>query len=439
MTTPNTKRCPSCKTEKPATVEHFARNRGRPDGLNGECKLCSNKRGEKIRQKNLARNTPVDPFSRPTPPAATPPDFFDGFVKVSHEPAPAPTIQIDPLESARTNAATERAKRDLKSEHRALIGEVDRLNAEIDAMKAAVAAPSIIVYEKASWERGDAIPCALASDWHIEEPVTASDVHSLNEYNLEIARKRAVFFFQNFLRLADIMARDSHVRAIWIGFLGDFFSGFIHEELVATNLLAPGDAAKEVVGMLTSGIEFLLRESNYQILGDCLAGNHGRMTKQMWHGDPTGTSLESFMYHTVAARFHGNPRVQLNVADRAMVYRDFFERFRMRLIHGYEVKYGGGVGGITIPLNKALAQWDRPIQASLTALGHFHQRLSGPNYEINGSLIGYNTFAQAIKAGYEDPQQSFFLVHARKGGTRAITAPIWLDADHKSELKVSES
>ena len=35
--------CSKCKQAKPATPEHFARNRTKPDGLQGECKPCRKK------------------------------------------------------------------------------------------------------------------------------------------------------------------------------------------------------------------------------------------------------------------------------------------------------------------------------------------------------------------------------------------------------------
>jgi hypothetical protein len=208
--------------------------------------------------------------------------------------------------------------------------------------------------------------------------------------------------------------------------LGDFFSGYIHEELATNNLLAPAAAAEFVKDVLASGIDFWLRESSFKVEVDALPGNHGRMTKQMHFGDPTGTSLETFMYAALADRYLSNPRVEIRVARQAMVYRNFFESFKLRLIHGYEVKYGGGVGGITIPVNKAIAAWDIGIKASQTVLGHFHQLFFAPRFVVNGSAIGYNNFAQAIKASFEDPQQAFFLIHARGGGERAGCDPIWL-------------
>lgn len=335
------------------------------------------------------------------------------------------------LEAAQEAHQTAKAARDLRAEHKALFEETARQRALIEQLTRMQTAPEILVYKQPAWERSDAIACAVASDWHVEEPVDPEAVHGLNSYNLDVAKSRAEKFFVNWLRLTDIFAKDSKITTMFLAALGDFFSGWIHEELLASSLLAPGDAANFVKGLLASGIDFLLRESSYVLEGEMIPGNHGRMTRQMHFSDPTGTSLETFMYSALADRYKDNPRVRLNVSGHAMRYRRFYETFNVRLIHGYEVKYGGGVGGITIPLRKAIAQWNTPIQANLTLLGHFHQFFDGGDFLVNGSLIGYNTFAQAIKAQYEEARQAFFLIHARNGGQKSVVAPIWLDDAHK--------
>lgn len=45
--------------------------------------------------------------------------------------------------------------------------------------------------------------------------------------------------------------------------------------------------------------------------------------------------------------------------------------------HGHAVKYAGGVGGITISMNKAVAQWNRTRVADIYCCGHFHQVFDG--------------------------------------------------------------
>jgi hypothetical protein len=446
------KHCKKCDKTKP--LSEFHRNTGNADGLQTSCKICQGEAQRRNRARNRSRNATAS--ASPAPPPV--PEEFEIVVEepalealrcapLDDEPTTAddrkaiaeakadsssPPSPADPLASAYQAVAEQTAKRDLKREHGALVEENTRLKAELDEVRRANRPPEVIVYRQPAWERSDAVSCAIASDWHVDEPVEGEAVHGLNEYSLEIARARSEHFFKNWLRLTDILARESKITTMFLAALGDTFSGWIHEELLATTQLAPGDAARFVKGLFISGIEYILRESSYTIEGVMIPGNHGRMTHKVHLGDPTGTSLETVMYEGIADRFHGNPRVRLEVSDHAMRYRRFFERFNLRLIHGYEVKYGGGIGGITIPIRKALAQWNSAVRADLTVMGHFHQFLDGGDFLVNGSLIGYNAFAQAIKASYEEARQAFFLIDARKGGQKSIVAPIWLDDAHKA-------
>ncbi len=420
------KTCTGCGTEK--QPDKFGRDASKADGLETRCRDCRSaaKRAARLKKRQVKEAAAHEEYMAAR--AAAHEEYMAAWAAASHEEAmaEASTPPVDPAETARAAFAESATKRDLRREHTALLKE----NAELRAREAAIAemrkAPEILVYKQAPWARCDALAVAVASDWHIDEPVVSAAVHGLNEYNLDIAKERSRLFFQNLLKLTNGVARDSKVSTVFLAALGDFFSGHIHEELKHSTLLAPGEAARFAAGLLCSGIDFLLANSEFNIEGEMIPGNHGRMTHQMWFSNPAGTSLETVMYHLVAGRYDGNPRVRLHVSEHAMVYRQVFEKFTMRLLHGYEIKYGGGVGGITIPLNKAIAQWDIAKRADLTVVGHFHQFFDGGNFFVNDSLIGYNTYAQAIKAKFGQPRQGFFLVHARHGGEKALTAPIWV-------------
>ncbi len=136
------------------------------------------------------------------------------------------------------------------------------------------------------------------------------------------------------------------------------------------------------------------------------------------------------MYAALMRKYEGNPRFHFRNAPAKMLYRRYFEKFNMRLIHGDDIKFGGGVGGITIPIRKKLAAWDKACRADLTVMGHFHQLINGGDFIVNGSLIGYNEFAQAIGASPEEARQAFFLISARNGGELSVNAPIWLNSSH---------
>ena len=129
------------------------------------------------------------------------------------------------------------------------------------------------------------------------------------------------------------------------------------------------------------------------------------------------------MYCNIASHYKGEKRVVVQAHRGQHSYLDVLG-YTMRFMHGHQVRYGGGVGGIHIPLNKALAQWDKIERADYTVAGHFHQLVSGANYVMNGSLCGYNSFALSIKASYERPQQALFLIDKKYG--RTVLAPVFV-------------
>ena len=129
------------------------------------------------------------------------------------------------------------------------------------------------------------------------------------------------------------------------------------------------------------------------------------------------------MYQSLAGHFRNEKRVKILIAEGSHSYIDVYGR-NIRFLHGHDVKFNGGSGGLTIPLNKAIGQWDKARPAFLTCLGHFHQKFDGGNFLVNGSLIGYNSFALSIKASAERAMQTFALIDRDHGKT--IVAPILL-------------
>lgn len=255
---------------------------------------------------------------------------------------------------------------------------------------------------------------ALASDWHIEETVVSNTVNGLNAFNLGIAKKRAEHFFQVTLRLVEIerMNTPIHNLVLWLG--GDFITGSIHEENLETCSLRPVEAACRALEYLQSGIDFLLENSDLNLVIPTSIGNHSRITHKVRSATELGNSLELFVYNALAARYAGNKRVKVIVSPSYHTYIVVYGKV-IRFHHGHAVKYNGGVGGLTIPMNKAIAQWDKSRQADLTCSGHYHQCFYGGNFVANGSLIGFNPFAIRIKASFEKPKQAFFVLNQKYG------------------------
>lgn len=279
-----------------------------------------------------------------------------------------------------------------------------------------------IAKSQSSGGKSEATAFLIASDWHMEEEVKKEKVNGLNEYNLEIASKRAEYFFKNGLKLVNIAARDVSIKEVVVALLGDFGSGNIHEELLEICLLQPMDAILFIQKHIIAGLEYMLANSSYNITVPCIVGNHMRITEKVHHSTEQENSLEYYMYKNIAQYFAKEKRITFIIPNSDDCYLPVYG-YTIRFVHGHQFKFAGGVGGVTIPLIKWLNIQNGNIKADYTCIAHWHQYFSGKNFMCNGSGIGFNCYGK--KFGYEPPRQGFFLIDSRFG--RTIEAPILLE------------
>ncbi len=340
----------------------------------------------------------------------------------------APTPPQTPAEVLAENRIITRQRTEitnLKLAYKESLATIEQLEVQqgiVNQMHANVDAFEIPQYRTNHENEGTIV--VVASDWHVEEAV-GPEVGGLNTYSLEIAHTRAVRFFQATARLTQLLQQDIAIPTIVLALLGDFISGAIHDEVAELAEVAPMHAIVTAQNMIISGIEYLLKTTSCNLVIPCHSGNHARTTKQTHFSAENGHSLEYLMYLHLQAYFRAEPRITFLVSVPYHSYMNIYGT-TVRFHHGHAVKYNGGVGGLTIPVNKAIAQWNRAKKADLDVFGHFHQRFDGGNFIANGSLIGYNGFAVAIKASYEPPAQQMFLMD-RKRQCKTCVWPILMN------------
>jgi|GEM_PF-596966 len=262
------------------------------------------------------------------------------------------------------------------------------------------------------------------SDWHIEETVHYHSVNGLNEFNLGIAEKRINCLMHDTGRMVDMIKVPYKTKKIIIHLGGDFITGDIHDDLMESNSLMPTEAIIEVQNRIAGAIDYILANTGLPIEIVSSTGNHGRMTKQQRISTELGHSLEQYMYYVLEQHYKSNKMVTFHAQRSYHTILDIYGTIT-RFHHGHFMRYGGGVGGPTIPINKAIAAWNRSIRADLDVFGHFHQSLIGKGFILNGCLIGYNPYAVSIKAEYEPPSQNLFVIDSKRG--RTLYTPIILE------------
>jgi hypothetical protein len=269
--------------------------------------------------------------------------------------------------------------------------------------------------------KGEAAAVAVASDWHVEEVVKSESVNGLNEFNLQIAEKRIAKFFDGILKLTAIERAGIDIKTLVLVLGGDLMTGYIHEELQESNELSPVQTVIWLRDRILAGLQRLEAEGAFErIVIPCCYGNHGRTTRKPRHATGAANSFEWLLYQILAKHA---PQFEWHVAESYHTYLEVYGKV-LRIHHGDGLQYQGGIGGLTIPVEKAIANWNKGIVAHVDLFGHWHTQQQNPKWCSNGSLIGYNAFSVAIKAPFEPPQQTYFLLDSKRG--RTGTWPIFV-------------
>lgn len=300
------------------------------------------------------------------------------------------------------------------------MSEIMRLRDDLETMVAVKDAVQTYTIKPSKGTGGEAVAVVVASDWHVEENVKPETVNNTNDYTMSIAKRRSEKFFQHTLQLIEKEQHAVKIETLVLALIGDFFSGNIHDELMETCEVAPQDAMLFAQNLIASGIEFLLANSKLKLLIPCCVGNHSRMTKKVHVSTEHGNSLEWAMYNFLTKYFSKEKRVTFVLSRSYHNYIDIFG-YVIRFHHGHAIQSGGGVGGLTIPVLKAIAKWDNDTKAYLDVFGHFHQLMHNAKFVINGSLIGDSPYGKRL--GFTGrPEQAFFLIDKKRGKT--VSCPI---------------
>lgn len=335
-----------------------------------------------------------------------------GLKEEGHEALPADEkVKYDMKERRLTES-----KRDTERKYKTLQDEIARLTSENEAMLSLSAPPKTFsINPIVSNGGGEATCVVVASDWHIEETVKSSEVNGLNEYTLEIARERAEKFFQVALHLRNLEAKNTPVQTMVLALLGDFITGNLDLQrgMPGNCSLEPAVAAYEAMNILASGIDFLLVNSDLNLVIPCHSGNHPRITKKSAHGEnESGNSLEYMVYAFLAQKYKDNERVKFLISKSYTSYLDVYG-VTLRFHHGHRIRFQGGVGGLTIPAAKYIMRANVGKRAQYDVFGHHHQKQMGPNFICNGSMIGYSAYAHDEGFPFEPPSQTYFLINKR--------------------------
>lgn len=321
---------------------------------------------------------------------------------------------------------TRQEMRDLQLEKERLLGHVSSLQEQLDtALEIRDIEPQSQITHTATGDRSAAVPILMCTDWHCGAVVKPETVNHLNEYNVDIFHERAEALFRNALRVVNMLRSTCDVRQMVVFLGGDLIDNWLHPEQIQLQELSPTQQLIECEKAVVQGLDYLVRHGDLErIVVPCCYGNHGRTTPKMQADNAHATSYEWLMYQSLRRHFRHQDSIEWCISDGNVLYLDVLAR-KLRFTHGDAIRYGGGVGGISVPLQKWLYRQDVGIRADHTFMGHFHTLTHGPNWTVNGSLIGPTAYGLKLGFAPERPQQGMRVIDSERGFT--INAPILTD------------
>lgn len=321
------------------------------------------------------------------------------------------------------NDAEKRRLRDelagLKKQYSAALAEIEKQKASVQTLvKLSGVKPKRISVRRASKGRPPATAILLCSDWHVEELVKPETCRGLNSFDLGVADHRIAELAKRATRLIEHERGLADVQRIVVCAMGDFISNHIHEDTAELAQLAPL-AATRWAGERLSGVIGAMAQVAPVLVATC-TGNHGRSTMKPRIATENEHSYEQHLYLTLAAQ-ESRPNVSWQVGAGYHNLVDL-DGFLLRVHHGHALSYGGGVGGLTIPVLKAITSWNHAQKADLDVFGHWHQHLYIPRrFVANASLIGHNAYADRIKAEFQPPSQTLIILdHSHNRITKVL-------------------
>jgi len=307
----------------------------------------------------------------------------------------------------------EKANKDLRLK----VGAQKELASELGAAVRAADPFPRYSYAKPQVSKSPVVPAIMLSDWHVGEVIQKDEMEGFNEFNYQIAEDRIFGIVASFLNWVEVQRKIYNISTVSVLGLGDWVSGNIHAELLATNEFPlPVQTAK--AGLLLG--EVLVRLSahfdavNVDEVG---ADNHGRLQPKP-QAKQKSTNSMSFLVHTIANQYsakQGNIHVT-EAAGIKMVTEIAKHSFLME--HGDTVKAYMGIPYYGMNRERgreAMKRMGTDKAFNYMALGHWHvPGFVEGSVIVNGSLSGTSEFDHSV-GRHSEPCQVAFMVHPKHG------------------------
>jgi len=255
------------------------------------------------------------------------------------------------------------------------------------------------------------------SDWHIGEVVKTSETGGFNRFNWAIAQSRIHNIVRDFCEWVDVQRNFYRIDKCAVFGEGDYVSGDIHGELLATNEFPlPEQTAK--AGLLLGEVLRILcgrfKEVEAFLVG---ADNHGRLQKKPQAKQKTSNNM-SFLVHALAKSHTAMCKnLRMTVSEDAKLLCNVNGK-KFLIEHGDNIRGVLGIPyyGIGRLIGKeGTRRMNTDKGFDYLSIAHFHcPAIIEMRTLVNGSLSGTTEFDHG-QGRHARPSQVAFLVHPKHG------------------------
>jgi len=278
------------------------------------------------------------------------------------------------------------------------------------------------------------VPLLLIGDIHFDEVVRPEQIAFANQYNRAIAERRIKHVFSKARDLfMDYTVKPQYPGVVLL-LLGDMLSGNIHEELRQTNETVIFKSLISLIDIFYNAVSEYADTFN-RVYVPCVVGNHGRVNKKPQAKNKVHENFDWLFYHFLARQFKDDDRIVFEIPDGPDVRFPIYDT-RFLATHGDQFRGGSGIQGFQLPLllgqfRKIKKQLSLKQPFDVMVTGHFHQTLPGKQLIVNGSIKGYDEWADNQNFAPEPPQQSAYIYHWNHGMIHYM--PVYCDVNHNKK------
>lgn len=249
------------------------------------------------------------------------------------------------------------------------------------------------------------VACFVISDIHFGQTFPPDEMGNINQYNIEVARKRLEEVTAKAIKIATERIKP---RSAVVFVLGDLVSGMIHEELEATDEISVPEQAIAAADAIQLSLR-QIAEAIGHTRAVCLSGNHGRLRRKKWARRRQYENWDFVACQFVAAFLSQHKNIEIVLPRSPWIVEEILG-YRILATHGDHIRSSTSWGGLPFyglsrdAFRRKVLYEEHDIRFDAVLMGHFHTfaliPLSGGLKVILApSLVGPDPYSETLAAG----------------------------------------